>query len=70
MNSKDIQTYIIFFIVITGFGILYNRWEQKNLAVENNETNHHIAQFLLNRNLTTDYDINTKPFLCIHVEQS
>ncbi len=68
MNTKDIPTYIVLFIVITGFGILYNRWEQKNLEVENNQTNQHIAQFLLNRNLTSDYDINAKPFLWIHVE--
>ena len=68
MNYKDIQTYLALFIIITAFGVLYNRWEQKNLEVENKNTNHHIRQFLLNKDISNEFDINSKPFLWIHVE--
>ena len=52
MNYKDIQTYLSLFVIITVFGVLYNRWEHKNLKIENKNTNHHIKQFLLNKNIS------------------
>lgn len=64
----DVQRYLIYFVIITAFGILYNKWEQKNIVKKHESNLHHIKQFLLNKNVTSDVDINSKPFLWIHVE--
>lgn len=64
----DVQRYLIYFVIITAFGILYNKWETKNIKQKHELNVQHIKQFLLNKQPTTDIDINSKPFLWIHVE--
>ena len=64
----EVQRYLIYFVIITAFGILYNRWEQKNIVKKHESNLQHIKQFLLNKEVTSDIDINSKPFLWIHVE--
>ena len=55
----DVQRYLIYFVIITAFGILYNKWEQKNIKQKHESNLHHIKQFLLNKNTSNDIDINS-----------
>jgi len=64
----DIQNYLIYFVIITAFGVLYNKWEKKYIEKDEDDVSHHIKQFLLNREISQDVDIFTKPFLWIHVD--
>lgn len=64
----NFQNYVLFFSVITAFGVLYNRWEYKYLEKENNNMNYNIKKYLLNRQVISDYDLFSKPFIWIHVD--
>ena len=64
----NFQNYVLFFSVIAAFGVLYNRWEHKYLEKENNNMNLHIKKYLLNRKVISDYDLFSKPFIWIHVD--
>ena len=60
--------YIVFFVLIIGVGSLYKTWEIKELQKDKGRTNTHIKEFLLNRSNNQDFDIFTRPFLWIHVD--
>tara|TARA_B100001094_G_C18098251_1_gene754239 strand:+ start:406 stop:1350 length:945 start_codon:yes stop_codon:yes gene_type:complete len=54
--------------VVASFGILYNKWELKYLEKEQINYNANIKNFLLNRKTISDYDLFSKPFIWIHVD--
>ena len=62
------QNYVLFFTVVATFGVLYNRWEHKYLEKENVQMNQNIKKYLLNRQVISEYDLFSKPFIWIHVD--
>ena len=64
----NFENYVLFFSVIAAFGVLYNRWEHKYLEKEQLAMNHNIKKYLLNRQVITDYDLFSKPFIWIHID--
>ena len=64
----NFQNYVLFFTVVASFGILYNKWELKYLEKEQINYNANIKNFLLNRKTISDYDLFSKPFIWIHVD--
>ena len=64
----NFQNYVLFFTVIASFGVLYNRWEHKYLEKDLIIKNQNIKKYLLNRQVISDHDLFSKPFIWIHVD--
>lgn len=64
----NFQNYVMFFSVIAAFGVLYNRWEYKYLEKQHINKNYNIKKYLLNRQVISDNDLFSKPFIWIHVD--
>ena len=63
----NFQNYVLFFTVIASFGVLYNR-EHKYLEKDLIIKNQNIKKYLLNRQVISDHDLFSKPFIWIHVD--
>jgi len=60
--------YVVMFIILTGFGILYDKYKLHNTQIDSKNDYKLIQQYLLNNN-TFPLGSNTKPILWIHINR-
>ena len=67
-NINLIGKYVVMFVILTGLGILYDKYKLHNKTIDNKNDYKLIQQYLLNEE-ELPLGSNKKPILWIHIDR-